>query len=49
MVEVKALETAEWFASENPQYKDVATKLRVWELVQFERVLLVDGDTILSR
>ncbi len=32
----------------NPRFKDVMTKLRIWELTQFERICLLDGDTVLT-
>jgi alpha-N-acetylglucosamine transferase len=31
----------------NPRYRDVMTKLRLWEFTQFERICLFDSDTIL--
>ena len=31
----------------NPRFKDVMTKLRLWEFTQFERICLLDGDTVL--
>ncbi|KAF2825450.1 nucleotide-diphospho-sugar transferase [Ophiobolus disseminans] len=41
---------AEWIVLKSPinaRFKDVMTKLRLWELTQFERICLIDGDTIL--
>ncbi|KAH8725870.1 nucleotide-diphospho-sugar transferase [Phaeosphaeriaceae sp. PMI808] len=41
---------ADWIADRdpiNPRFRDVMTKLRLWEFTQFERICLVDGDTVL--
>lgn len=41
---------AEWIAERdpiNPRFHDVMTKLRLWELTQFDRICLIDGDTVL--
>lgn len=38
---------AEWVHTETSTWKDVMTKLRLWELIQFEHVCFLDGDTIL--
>ncbi|UPX12083.1 uncharacterized protein EKO05_0002656 [Ascochyta rabiei] len=41
---------ADWIAGRdpiNPRFKDVMTKLRLWELTQFDRICLIDGDTVL--
>lgn len=49
VVEVEDL-VAEWIALKdpiNPRFRDVMTKLRLWEFTQFERICLIDGDTIL--
>jgi alpha-N-acetylglucosamine transferase len=36
-----------WIGKINPRFKDVMTKLRLWEFTQFERICLIDGDTVL--
>lgn len=38
---------ANWVTQINPRFKDVMTKLRLWEFTQFERICLIDGDTVL--
>jgi alpha-N-acetylglucosamine transferase len=38
---------ASWVTKINPRFKDVMTKLRLWELTQFERICLIDSDTVL--
>jgi alpha-N-acetylglucosamine transferase len=41
---------ADWIADRdpiNPRFHDVMTKLRLWELTQFDRICLIDGDTVL--
>lgn len=40
---------AEWIGDprNNPRFKDVMTKLRVWEMTQYDRICLIDGDTVL--
>lgn len=40
--------TADWITTDYPAWRDVLTKLRLWELTQFERVCFLDGDTILT-
>ncbi|TKA75326.1 hypothetical protein B0A49_03610 [Cryomyces minteri] len=39
----------DWIKGEMPQWRDVMTKLRAWELTQYSRILFLDGDTILTR
>lgn len=49
VVEVEDL-IAEWIAERdpiNPRFRDVMTKLRLWQLTQFDRICLIDGDTVL--
>lgn len=36
-----------WIKKVNPRFKDVMTKLRLWEFTQFDRICLIDGDTVL--
>jgi alpha-N-acetylglucosamine transferase len=40
---------AEWIGDwrNNPRFKDVMTKLRLWEMTQYDRICLIDGDTVL--
>jgi alpha-N-acetylglucosamine transferase len=38
-----------WVLTDNERWKDVMTKLRLWELTQFERICQLDGDTVLSK
>jgi len=38
-----------WVVTKNVGWKDVMTKLRLWELTQFERICQLDGDTVLTR
>jgi len=35
----------EWIKADSPAWGDVMTKLRLWELTQFERICFLDGDT----
>lgn len=39
---------AEWVHTETSTWQDVMTKLRLWELTQFERICFLDGDTVLA-
>ena len=39
--------SAAWVKTDNTKWQDVMTKLRLWELTQFERICFVDGDTVL--
>ncbi|KAI5238607.1 nucleotide-diphospho-sugar transferase [Aureobasidium subglaciale] len=38
-----------WIVGEMPQWKDLMTKLRAWELVKYDLVAFLDGDFILNR
>lgn len=38
---------AHWVKTEISTWSDVLTKLRLWELIHFERICFVDGDTVL--
>lgn len=49
VVEVEPFEVADWFQVPNAQWRSVLTKMRVFELTQFEWVVLLDGDTQLTR
>ncbi|TKA79752.1 hypothetical protein B0A49_00566 [Cryomyces minteri] len=39
----------DWIVTETSTWQDVMTKLRLWELTQYERIAFLDGDTILTR
>jgi alpha-N-acetylglucosamine transferase len=39
--------TSDWVKTDIGTWQDVMTKLRLWELTQFERICFVDGDTVL--
>lgn len=38
-----------WIKGEMPQWKDLMTKLRAWELTQYDKIAFLDGDFILNR
>ncbi|KAI4738347.1 nucleotide-diphospho-sugar transferase, partial [Aureobasidium sp. EXF-8846] len=38
---------SDWVKTETSTWQDVMTKLRLWELEQFERICFLDGDTVL--
>lgn len=38
-----------WAMAEDPRWGDVMTKLRVWEMTQYSRILVMDGDSMLVR
>jgi alpha-N-acetylglucosamine transferase len=38
-----------WAKAEDPRWEDVMTKLRVWEMTQYNRILVMDGDSMLVR
>jgi alpha-N-acetylglucosamine transferase len=38
-----------WAKAEDPRWDDVMTKLRVWEMTQYSRILVMDGDSMLVR
>lgn len=38
-----------WIKTEISTWQAVLTKLRLWELTQFERICFLDGDTVLTR
>ncbi|KJX95835.1 hypothetical protein TI39_contig1008g00007 [Zymoseptoria brevis] len=38
-----------WIRTGVPTWQFVLTKLRLWELVQFERICFLDGDTVLMK
>ena len=33
----------------NKRWRDIMSKLRAWELMEYSRILMLDGDTILQR
>jgi alpha-N-acetylglucosamine transferase len=39
----------DWVHAMHGQWADVLTKLRMWELTQYERILFLDTDTIVTR
>ncbi|KFY16139.1 hypothetical protein V491_05426 [Pseudogymnoascus sp. VKM F-3775] len=39
---------SDWAKSETPEWADVMTKLRAWQMTQYSRVLLLDADMVLS-
>lgn len=39
---------AGWVKTDVTTWRDVMSKLRLWELTQFERICFVDGDTVLT-
>ncbi|GAM91322.1 hypothetical protein ANO11243_093710 [Dothideomycetidae sp. 11243] len=41
--------TASWLKPDKPAWDDVMTKLRVWQLTDFERIAFLDADTILNK
>ncbi|KAF2152517.1 glycosyltransferase family 8 protein [Myriangium duriaei CBS 260.36] len=41
--------TASWLKPHRSAWQDVMTKLRLWELLDFERVAFLDADTLLAR
>lgn len=38
-----------WLQPEKHQWDDVMTKMRVWELTQYNRILMLDGDSMLVK
>lgn len=50
VIEVEEVHTEnEWVVPEMPQWVDLMTKLRGWQLTQYKKVLFLDGDMILAR
>lgn len=49
VVEVEYVFTPEWVVGEMPQWKDLMTKLRAWQLTEYSRALFLDGDMILNK
>ncbi|KAF1343715.1 nucleotide-diphospho-sugar transferase [Delphinella strobiligena] len=47
-VEVDYVHTPVWLTGEQPQWKDIMTKLRAWQLAKIDRALFLDGDMILQ-
>ena len=39
----------DWIAPGDARWRDVLSKIRVWEMTEYSRVLLLDGDTVLQR
>ena len=49
VIPVEYLRGQDWIVGEMPEWRDVMTKLRAWQLTQFSRVAFLDGDMILNR
>ncbi|GAB7352276.1 hypothetical protein MBLNU459_g2736t1 [Dothideomycetes sp. NU459] len=50
VIEVEYLRAqSDWIVGEMPEWRDVMTKLRAWELTQYSRVLFLDGDMLLLK
>ncbi|KAL9073913.1 MAG: hypothetical protein Q9157_004559 [Trypethelium eluteriae] len=41
-------EGTDWIHGEMPEWRDVITKLRAWQLTEYSRILFLDGDMILT-
>ncbi|KAJ5921996.1 hypothetical protein N7516_009699 [Penicillium verrucosum] len=39
----------DWVRPTESRWADVLTKLRLWEMVQYDRILLLSGDSVLAR
>ncbi|KAF2271254.1 nucleotide-diphospho-sugar transferase [Westerdykella ornata] len=46
---VEFLETDDWVKAEQHRWDDVMTKMRAWEMTQYSRILVLDGDTMLRK
>jgi alpha-N-acetylglucosamine transferase len=46
-VEFLHTENDGWIKAEQHRWDDVMTKMRVWEMTQYSRILMLDGDTML--
>lgn len=49
VIPVEYLRGQDWIVGGMPEWKDVMTKLRAWQLTQYSRVAFLDGDMILNR
>jgi len=49
VIPVESQPTGEWFHPKRARWNDVMTKLRLWELDQFDRVVFLDVDTGLTK
>ncbi|KAF2646744.1 nucleotide-diphospho-sugar transferase, partial [Massarina eburnea CBS 473.64] len=47
VVRVEPQPTGEWFHPRKARWSDVMTKLRLWQMVQFDRILFLDVDSAL--
>ncbi|KAK4507849.1 hypothetical protein PRZ48_001584 [Zasmidium cellare] len=45
----RELVDAAWINTPVPGWRTVLTKLRLWELTQFDRICFLDGDTVLAK
>lgn len=48
VIEVPYLEVPEWVVPELARWKDVMSKMRAWQLTQYTRCVLLDGDMVLN-
>ncbi|KAF1828943.1 nucleotide-diphospho-sugar transferase [Decorospora gaudefroyi] len=48
-VEFLHTENDDWIHAELRRWDDVITKLRVWEMIQYDRILMLDGDSMLLK
>ncbi|KAF1975011.1 nucleotide-diphospho-sugar transferase [Bimuria novae-zelandiae CBS 107.79] len=48
-VEFLHVENDEWIHATQHRWVDVMTKLRAWEMTQYSRILMLDGDTMLRQ
>ena len=48
-VEFLRVEGQDWMNLGNSHFSDVMTKLRVWEMTQYDRILMLDSDSMLVR
>lgn len=48
VIPVEYLRGEDWIVGGMPEWRDVMTKLRAWELTQYSRVAFLDGDMILN-
>jgi alpha-N-acetylglucosamine transferase len=46
-VEFLHVENDDWIKPETRRFDDVMTKMRVWEMTQYSRILMLDGDSML--
>lgn len=49
VLSVETVEKPSWVEAGASNWEEVFDKLRLWELVQFDRICFLDGDTVLNR